>query len=166
MLKAGLDNRRAGSQLTGDNHRVPYDATCGMIFDGFLAVDAPFPAPQLPAASLGFLSAPTIFLSGEAGRGFRFVPIQIANIAANPSLNAASLARFYTVRNAAIISADFSRSMTRPDVDWIDPGVPCCDRGGGAQNKPVAAALLDNLVAWVRDGLAPPPSLFNGQVKT
>ena len=110
----------------GDNHRTPYDATSGRIFDGFLTVSPPFVANQtLPAASLGFLSAPTIFVSGEAERAFRFIPGQIAEISGNPNLNVQAVARFYTIRNVPALNTDFTLSMyfPMPNAGADDVGV-------------------------------------------
>jgi hypothetical protein len=166
-LNAGSDNLGpAGSQLpVGDNHRTPYDVASGRIFDGFLAIDAPF-VSNVPAASLGFLSAPTIFLAGEGDRAFRFIPVQIAQIAGNPNLNVQALTRFYTVRNTPLLNSDFTLSMTRESVDFGDPAFPDFFRGDGEQLRPLTAALLDALAAWVAQGIPPPASVFNGEVKT
>jgi len=169
MLNAGFDMfaRGLASPLpVGDNHRTPYDATSGRIFDGFLTVSPPFVANQtLPAASLGFLSAPTIFVSGEAERAFRFIPGQIAEISGNPNLNVQALARFYTVRNVPGLNTDFTLSMRRETVNWSGPAFPGFYRGGGEELKPLTAALLDALAKWATQGVAPPASVFNGEVK-
>jgi hypothetical protein len=168
-LNAGADTfgRAAGSPtLVGDNRRVPYDKSSGRIFDGFLAIDPPIIGNQrIPAASLFSLSAPTIFLSGDSNRIFRFIPAQIAEFA-GAGLDAQTWTRFYTVRNLPNVPTDFSLSMIRGNIDWADPAFPGYYQGGGEQLKPLTAALLDALAAWASKGIAPPASIFNGEVKT
>jgi hypothetical protein len=168
LLNAGFESFNRGGVTplpVGDNHRTPYDTASGRIFDGFLILDAAFVgAQQIPAVSLGFLSAPSMFVSGEVDRTFRFIPVQIGEIVGNPNLNARALSRFYTLRNVPVLYTDFTLSLKR---ESLGPSTdPDFFRGGGEHIKPLTAALLDALAKWGMEGIPPPTSVFNGEVKT
>jgi len=171
-LNAGV---RRGQDLTavGDNHQTPYDTTSGLIFNGFLAVDLPGVAGTVvPSASLAGLSAPTVFVTGEASVLQRGAIFQIDRIGSAPGLNVTALTRLYSIRSNPILNADFSLRMLRDDVVWTEapPSLPALPAeyflGTGEQIKPVIAALLDHLARWVTEGTPPPLSRFNGDVRT
>jgi hypothetical protein len=166
LLNAGIDHRRAGGPIeAGDNHRTPYVPASGRIFDAFLALQGGFPAPPAPAL-LGGLSAPTIFVSTEGDRGLAG-PINLLNqMALNELIDARAMNRFYTVRNVPHIDADLVWSLKRTGTDFTDPARPQYFRGGGERLKPLTAAMLDALADWVRWGVAPPRSIFNGEIQT
>lgn len=165
ILNAGID-RRTGSPLqVGDNHRIPYDPASGRIFDGFLSLQAG-PAGlggAIPAADLGGVSAPTIYIVSEADRGLVFPVNQLNEFALAWGTATQSLARLYMVRNMPHLDADFVWSLRRDGTIF---GNSDYFNGGGDGLKPLTGAMLDALARWARDDVAPPVSVFNGEVKT
>ena len=166
ILNAGIDHRRTGAVQVGDNHLVPYDPASGRIFDGFLSLQGGFAGASIPAALLGGLSAPTIFINAEADRGTPGAINTINEMALNPAINVQGLARLYTVLNMPHIDADLVLSSNRPGTLFADPAAPEYFKGGGDRLKPLTGALLDALARWITDDIAPPQSIFNGEVKT
>jgi hypothetical protein len=166
LLNAGVDHRRAGVVQPGDNHLTPYDTTSGRIFDGFLSLQGGA-GPPLPSASTGGVSAPTIFINTEVDRPGTLGAINgINEMVLNPALNVPNLVRLYTVRNMPHIDSDFVLSAVRPGTDFTDPASPQYYLGGGERLKPLTGALLDALARWVKDGVPPPQSVFNGEFLT
>jgi len=161
----------ADSTPAGDNHRIPYDPSSGRIFDGFLAIDT------LPAGNMlnvTGLSAPTIFVYGEAATGVQQGTINSVNRMAVTGVDMQALARVYSLRNVPLLDADWNLGLTREDIDWANAVLPTPGPnaltpyylGSGERLRPLMGALLDSLAEWGTDGIAPPPSLFNGAVKT
>jgi hypothetical protein len=166
LLNAGFDHRRSGVVQAGDNHLTPYDATSGLIFDGFLSFQGGG-GPPLPSASTGGVTAPTIFINTEVDRPGTLGTISgINEMALNPALHVPDLVRLYTVRNMPHIDSDLVLSAVRPGSDFTDPANPQYYLGGGERLKPLTGALLDALARWVSDGIAPPQSIFNGEFLT
>jgi hypothetical protein len=64
------------------------------------------------------------------------------------------------------IDSDFVLSAVRPGSEFTDPANPQYYLGGGERLKPLTGALLDGLARWVKDGIPPPQSLFNGEFFT
>jgi hypothetical protein len=155
----------------GDNHRTPYDLTSPRIFDGFIWIDG---NPSANTADLSAISAPTIFIHGDAFGAQQVAINQINRMASFANINVSAMARLYSIRNVSLLDADWNLSLTREGIDWADatlpPGQPVDIRkfylGIGERLRPVAGALLDALAAWGTHGVPPPPSLFNGEVKT
>ena len=165
LLNAGFDHRRSGTVQAGDNHLVPYDASSGLLFDGFLSLMGGGGAP-LPAAFTGETSAPTIFINTEVDRSTTAMMTAINEMVLHPTLNVPSLVRLYTVRNMPHVDADFVLGSNRPGSEFTDPLNPQYYFGGGEQLKPVTGALLDALARWATAGVPPPTSLFNGEFFT
>lgn len=166
LLNAGIDHRRTGAVQAGDNHLTPYDSSSGRIFDGFLSLQGGFAGAPLPAVLTGGVSAPTIFINTEVDRGTLGAIAAINEMALNPSVHVPGMVRLYTVRNMPHIDSDLVLSGIRPGNDFADPANPEYFRGGGERLKPLTGALLDALARWVTHGVAPPHSLFNGELLT
>jgi hypothetical protein len=114
LLNAGVDHRREGGPVrVGDNHRIPYDAASGRIFDGFLWMQSAFGGRPLPADFAGGLSAPTIFLDAEADRAMQGSVRTIHQLLSNPRVDVAALTRLYAVRNVPHSTADGVLSLNR-----------------------------------------------------
>jgi hypothetical protein len=167
LLNAGIDHRRPGGLIhAGDNHRTPYDPSSGRIFDAFLSIQSGFAGALPPADQLGGLSVPTIFMAGEADRGLAG-PVNIINqMLLNGAIDVPGMTRLYTVRSMPHIDADLVLGLKREGTDFTDPAIPQHFTGAGERLKPVMAALLDALARWGTLGVPPPPSMFNGEVKT
>ena len=166
LLNAGFDHRRNGTVQVGDNHLVPYDASSGRLFDGFLSLMGGGGGAALPSAFTGATSAPTIFINTEVDRGTTGAMTAINEMVLHPVLNVPSLVRLYTIRNMPHVDADFVLGSNRPESEFSDPLNPHYYFGGGEQLKPVTGALLDALARWVTAGVAPPNSFFNGEFFT
>jgi hypothetical protein len=163
LLNAGLEHRRSPTPIAaGDNHRTPYEPSSGRIFDGFLSTQGGFAMGLAPSANLAALSAPTIFLAGEADRGMTGTINQINEMTLQTALDPQSLARVYSVRNLPLVDEDLVLSLGRRGL--TEDATPY-QRGGGERLKPLTGALLDALALWTAAGIPPPPSIFNGEVK-
>jgi hypothetical protein len=164
LLNAGLEHRRSVSPIpAGDNHKTPYDPSSGRIFDGFLSTQGGFAMGLAPSANLAALSAPTIFVAGEADRGMMGTISQINQMTLQSALDVPVLVRVYSVRNVPTVDADLILSLAQ---NGLVQAANEYERGGGERLRPLTGVLLDALGAWTRHGLPPPPSLFNGEVKT
>jgi hypothetical protein len=147
----------------GDNHKTPYDPSSGRIFDGFLSTQGGFAMGLAPSANLAALSAPTIFVAGEADRGMMGTISQINQMTLQSALDVPVLVRVYSVRNVPTVDADLILNLAQ---NGLVQAANEYERGGGERLRPLTGVLLDALGAWTRHGLPPPPSLFNGEVKT
>jgi hypothetical protein len=156
VVNIGVDsNRVTGRRIRiGDNFEEAYDPASSKIFDGFLAFGGGGGANGLPIDPALGLSAPTVFVAGEADAASIAVIRQVKEMI-DRGLNAASLARVYMVRNVAHIDSDLVRGLR-----WDPPEQFA--RGAGDRLKPLTAALLDALYRWVAEGTAPPQSMING----
>jgi hypothetical protein len=155
----GQTDRASGRVIrVGDNFVKPYDRTTPKIFDGFMAFGGGGGASSLPIDSAAGISAPTLFLAGEADAASITAVRQVKEML-DRGLSPMSWSRIYMARNVSHIDSDFVRGNRC--------GAPCAAQpatsgGGGDRWKPLAAALLDALWRWVVNGTAPPQSIVNG----
>ena len=165
MLNAGIDQMRTNAPivLAGDNFVRPYDPSSARIFDGFISF-ARGELPIVPIDPARGLSAPTLFLEGEADAAARLAVRQVDEIVAK-GLDAAAVTRIYMVRNVPHVDADLVATITTRGRELAPLlGLPeAFYSGRGERLKPVSAALLDALRAWIRRGIPPPGSAFAGE---
>jgi hypothetical protein len=165
MLNAGVDHLRtnAPAVLAGDNFVRPYDPSSSRIFDGFVSF-ARGEIPVVPIDPARGLSAPILFLEGDMDGAARLAVRQVDEMVTS-GVDAASVARIYMTRHVPHIDADLVAAITRRGRELAPLlGLPeAFFAGRGDRLKPVSAALLDALRAWIRRGVPPPPSAFAGE---
>lgn len=156
VVNTGIDpNRVTGRQTrTGDNFVDAYNPASEKIFDGFVAFGGGGGVNVLPIEPARGLSAPTLFIAGEADAASIAMIRQVKEMI-DRGLDAPSFARVYMARNVAHIDSDYVRGLR-----W-GPLTPF-PRGAADRLKPLSAALLDALRRWVVEGTAPPPSVISG----
>lgn len=166
MLNAGIDPLRGSDPiLAGDNFIRPYDPSSGRIFDGFIWFAGGAPVPAVPVDPARGVSAPTLFVVGEAEVLTQAAVRQVKEGLIDQGLDAASWSRIYMARNVPHIDADLVLIINRHGPDFADLfGLPRSFYfGGGERLKPLSAALLDALKGWATLGNPPPVSIFNGE---
>ena len=142
--------------FTGGNFARAYDPTSGQIFDGVIPIGgASFRLhPQFPMA------VPMMMVSGEADYS-AVDSVHHASRLLRAGVDIASKLRLYQIRNLPHNFAEI--------IDWT-PNINALieSLGGPVPNadsdrmKPVMAAVIDNMAAWLKYGTPPPRSRFDG----
>jgi Alpha/beta hydrolase domain len=163
-LNTGVDPNNPGV-LAGDNHVKPYDPASGKIYDGFMWLSG---GPgggggiAAPIDPLRGVSAPTLLLAGEAETPALLNATRHVKDLIDAGVDPQPWTRVYAIRNMPHIDSDLVIALGRQGLDFAAPAMREHFTGGGERLKPVSAALLDALEAWITEGTSPPPSRFNG----
>ena len=156
-LNTGGDSSNPGV-LAGDNHVAAYDPASGRIHDAFINFQGAGPAQVDPTRGL---SAPTIFVAGEAGGPEMLNVTAFVKSAIDAGLTPEAFTRVYAIRNMPQVDADLVLGASRMGLEYAEPNIEHA-KGGGERLKGLSGALLDALERWITKGTPPPASRFNG----
>ncbi len=142
--------------FTGGNFTQAYDPASGTIFDGFVPlagsdvrVNARYPA-----------TAPMILVGGTAD----YAAVDMVSYAGrllNNGVPLDAMVRIYHLANMPHAFAEIVESAPN-QVRFIEDLLGIHIGREGDRMAPVVAAALDGLLAWVMNGVAPPPSRIAG----
>jgi hypothetical protein len=156
-LNTGSDSSNPGV-LAGDNHVTAYDSASGRIHDAFINFQGAGPALVDPVRRL---SAPTLFVAGEAGGPEMLNVTAFVKSAIDAGLTPEEFTRIYAIRNMPQVDADLVLGASRMGLEYAEPNIEHA-KGGGERLKGLSGALLDALERWITRGTPPPASRFNG----